>query len=144
MKDICIGGHSGTTIVPLLRTTINDKKHSPEDIQDMCSKIRNAGTVVVEAKKGNGSATLSMAAAGFEIVNAILRGLSGEKGVVECAFVKSDITSASYFASPLEFGLSGVERVLPLPELTQQQQDMFDIALPILKDDIQKGLDFPC
>ena len=35
----------------------------------------------------------------------MLDALSGKQGVVECAFVKSDLLEASYFASPIELGV---------------------------------------
>ena len=42
----------------------------------------------------------------------LLKALSGEANVVECGFVKSDITEASYFATPLLLGKSGLEKNL--------------------------------
>ena len=44
----------------------------------MTVRIQNAGTEVVEAKAGAGSATLSMAYAAARMAEACLRGLSGE------------------------------------------------------------------
>lgn len=38
----------------------------------------------------------------------VLEAMGGKKGVVECAYVKSDVTSASYFATPLLLGVSNV------------------------------------
>ena len=35
----------------------------------------------------------------------MIKGLRGESNVVECAYVKSDVTKASYFATPLRFGV---------------------------------------
>ena len=32
--------------------------------------------------------------------------MGGKKGVVECAYVKSDVTEASYFSTPLLIGVS--------------------------------------
>ncbi len=62
-----IGGHSGTTILPLLsQATVNGLKleFTQEQIEQLTHRIQNAGTEVVEAKAGGGSATLSMAQAG--------------------------------------------------------------------------------
>ena len=36
----------------------------------------------------------------------LLKALRGDSGIVECAFVPSDVTSASYFSTPLELGVS--------------------------------------
>lgn len=59
-----IGGHAGITIIPLLSRT-NPVTSFPEDKVDALTKrIQDAGTEVVKAKAGAGSATLSMAFAG--------------------------------------------------------------------------------
>ncbi len=36
--------------------------------------------------------------------------MNGKKGVVECAFVRSDVTEAEYFATPILLGVSMVHR----------------------------------
>ena len=51
-----IGGHSGTTILPLLSQT--GLSFTDEQIEALTKRIQNAGTEVVEAKAGGGSATL--------------------------------------------------------------------------------------
>ena len=76
------------------------------------NELQEAGTEVVKAKAGAGSATLSMAYAGARFTFSILRALKGEQGVVECAYVKSDVTEASYFATPLILGVSEFSRFL--------------------------------
>jgi len=47
-----------------------------------------------------------MAFAGNRFVQSILEALSGEGGIVECAFVRSDETEAAYFSTPLLLGVS--------------------------------------
>lgn len=54
---------------------------------------RATGTVVVEAKAGKGSATLSMAYAAARMAESTLLGLNGEPNIYECAFVASDVGS---------------------------------------------------
>jgi len=54
-----IGGHSGTTILPLL-SQVADVTFTDEEVASLTYRIQNAGTEVVEAKAGGGSATLSM------------------------------------------------------------------------------------
>jgi len=61
---------------------------------------------VVKAKAGAGSATLSMAMAGARFAFSLIRALRGEKGVVECAYVRSDLTEAKYFSTPIILGVS--------------------------------------
>ncbi|KAH3898704.1 malate dehydrogenase MDH2 SCDLUD_005028 [Saccharomycodes ludwigii] len=62
-QNIVIGGHSGDTIVPV----IQDNELSDNEKLEIINKIRFGGDEVVKAKKGHGSATLSMAYAGFKI-----------------------------------------------------------------------------
>jgi malate dehydrogenase len=54
--------------------------------------LQEAGTEVVEAKAGGGSATLSMAYAAARMAESTLLGLQGEPNMYECAFVQSDVS----------------------------------------------------
>ncbi|KAK4356925.1 hypothetical protein RND71_022535 [Anisodus tanguticus] len=56
-----IGGHAGITILPLLSKTKPSTAFTDEEVQELTVRIQNAGTEVIEAKAGAGSATLSMA-----------------------------------------------------------------------------------
>lgn len=47
---------------------------------------------MVKAKDGAGSATLSMAYAGYLFTSAMLKALAGQSGVVQCAFVENSLT----------------------------------------------------
>ena len=67
---------------------------------------QDAGTEVVKAKAGAGSATLSMAYAGARFAVSLLRALDGEQGVVECSYVRSDVTESPYFSTPILLGVS--------------------------------------
>jgi len=46
-----------------------------------------------------------MAFAGNRFTTSMLQALSGESGVVECGFVRSDETDAKYFSTPLLLGV---------------------------------------
>ena len=54
-----IGGHAGTTILPLL-SQVGGAKFSEEDVAALTHRIQFGGDEVVKAKDGAGSATLSM------------------------------------------------------------------------------------
>jgi malate dehydrogenase len=54
-----IGGHAGTTILPLL-SQVPGTKFSEDDIKKLTHRIQFGGDEVVKAKDGAGSATLSM------------------------------------------------------------------------------------
>jgi malate dehydrogenase len=60
-----IGGHSGETIVPLF-SQVKPSVTIPDDKYDaLVNRVQFGGDEVVKAKDGLGSATLSMAYAGF-------------------------------------------------------------------------------
>lgn len=61
-KVTVIGGHAGTTILPLL-SQVKGAKFSDADIAALTNRIQFGGDEVVKAKDGAGSATLSMVSA---------------------------------------------------------------------------------
>merc|ERR1719309_21818 len=73
-----IGGHSGVTILPLLSKVTPNVSFTQDEIEKLTDRIQNAGTEVVNAKAGAGSATLSMAYAGNEMVSSVLEALNGK------------------------------------------------------------------
>ena len=81
-----VGGHSGPTIVPLLSQIPAGapiEKKGGEELAALVKRIQFGGDEVVKAKGIDigGSATLSMAYAGAEWTDALLRAISGEKDV---------------------------------------------------------------
>lgn len=142
-KDVnvtVIGGHAGITILPLL-SQVPGATFSYADREALTHRIQFGGDEVVKAKAGAGSATLSMAYAGFLFAEGVIKGLKGEQ-VTQCAYVESSITEAPFFASPCKFGPNGVEEVLPFGQLSAYEQDWFDKMMPDLKNQIQKGVAF--
>lgn len=137
-----IGGHSGVTIIPLLSQCKPSVSFDAEKINALTVRIQEAGTEVVKAKAGAGSATLSMAYAGARFAFSLLRGLQGEQNVIECAYVKSNVTEATYFATPLVLGKNGIEKNLGLPALNAFEKSLLEKAIPELKKNIQVGEDF--
>jgi malate dehydrogenase len=137
-----IGGHSGVTIIPLLSQAKPSVKFSDEEIKALTERIQDAGTEVVKAKAGAGSATLSMAHAGARFVDALVKALKGEKSV-HCAYVKSDVVKdVEYFASPVELGPNGVEKVHGYGTLSKFEEQLVQAAVPELQKNIQKGVKF--
>ncbi|GBP54378.1 Malate dehydrogenase, glyoxysomal, partial [Eumeta japonica] len=254
-----IGGHSGVTIIPLLsQSNPPVKLNDQAKIKALTERIQEAGTEVVKAKAGGGSATLSMAFAGARLTDAVLRGLKicpgspsqyasdismleereefwadmrdvlvkcdrneriimlgdingsvgvqqdryekvlskfgdervndnemprgggsivpsllyrlfhkcwkslrvpndccksviillygkaqqGDANVVECAYVKSDVTEAQYFATPVVLGKNGVEKNLGYGKLNEFEQGLLKAAIPELLKNIKTGEDF--
>ncbi|XP_039966574.1 malate dehydrogenase, mitochondrial [Bactrocera tryoni] len=137
-----IGGHSGVTILPIISQCQPAFKGDQATIEKLTVRIQEAGTEVVRAKAGAGSATLSMAYAGARFAGSLLKGLNGEKGVVECSYVQSDITEATFFSTPLILGKNGLQENLGLPKLNDFEKKLLAAALPELKKNIQKGIEF--
>merc|ERR1719228_610467 len=137
-----IGGHAGKTIIPLLSQCTPPVSFPEDERAKLTVRIQDAGTEVVEAKAGTGSATLSMAYAGARFVNSVLEALNGEEGIVECAYVASEETESTYFATPLLLGKHGMQKNLGLGKLTAFEADLLKAALPELAGSIKKGEDF--
>ncbi|WP_281071561.1 malate dehydrogenase [Succinivibrio dextrinosolvens] len=137
-----IGGHSGTTIIPLLSKVIGHEKIAADRIKTLTERIQNAGTEVVEAKAGAGSATLSMATAGARFALKVVKGLMGEPGVNEYAYVEGGSKVAPFFAQAVRFGKNGWDEVIDYGTVSDFEQKLIDEAAPQLATNIKKGVDF--
>ena len=128
-----VGGHSGVTIVPLF----SQSKH--RDLvgdETLLRRVQFGGDEVVQAKDGAGSATLSMAMAGARFAESLLKAAQGEKGVIEPTFVESPLykdQGVNFFASKVELGPSGVEKIYEVGKLDAQEQKLLDACLADLK-----------
>ncbi len=141
VKVPIIGGHSSPTILPLL-SQVEVCGCSLDEVHGLTDHIQNAGTEVVQAKAGGGSATLAMAQAGWLFLQELIRGLSGEPDVVEYAFVQGDPRYGTFFSQPVRFGPEGIAEVLEVGPLNAEEQQALERLLPILQADIQAGIDF--
>jgi malate dehydrogenase len=136
-----IGGHSGTTILPLL-SQVKGVEFSDEEVSSLTHRIQNAGTEVVEAKAGGGSATLSMGQAAARFCLSLAKAMQGED-VVEYTYVQTDDSDdAAFFSHPVRLGKNGVEEILPYGELSAFEQKAKDDMLEGLRGDIKLGVDF--
>eukprot|EP00210_Caulerpa_lentillifera_P007369 g7043.t1 len=146
VKDVdipVIGGHAGTTILPLLSQTSPATSFTDDEIAKLTVRIQNAGTEVVEAKAGAGSATLSMAYAAARMAESCLLGLQGEPDIYECAFVQSNLVpELEFFASKVQLGPEGVAAQLPLGDLSDGEKQGLKELIPILQASIKKGIEF--
>merc|ERR1712136_187466 len=123
-----IGGHAGTTILPLFSQDAAAATIPQDQVPDL-------------DKKGKGSATLSMAYAGAQRGAAVLAGLNGEERT-ECAYVKSSVTELPYFASKVTFGKEGVKTVHPIGQFSSWEETRLKELLPALKEEIDAGLEY--
>ena len=135
-----IGGHSGNTILPLL-SQIEGVEFSEEEQAQLTDRIQNAGTEVVDAKAGGGSATLSMGAAALKLTLSLAKALNGES-VVECAYVQVDDQKTDFFALPVKLGKDGIEEILSYGSINAYEQKVLDEMIETLQGNIKKGIDF--
>ena len=135
-----IGGHSGVTILPLL-SSVDGVELSQADIEALTPRIQEAGTEVVEAKAGAGSATLSMAQAAARFTGSLVAALNGE-AVTECCYVQLGDDSSSFHAQPVVLGKNGVESIPALPALSAYEQKLLDEMRETLDGNISKGIEF--
>jgi len=148
-----VGGHSGETIVPLF-SQAKPALQIPDDRYDkLVNRVQFGGDEVVKAKDGAGSATLSMAFAGFRFAESVLRAQKGEKGIVEPTFVYlpgvaggeaiAKATGLDFFSVPVELGVSGAEKAVNVLEaITEQEKKLLAAAVAGLKGNIEKGIEF--
>ncbi|KAK6841627.1 malate dehydrogenase [Apiospora arundinis] len=149
-----IGGHSGETIVPLFSQITPSGVTVPDDKYDaLVNRVQFGGDEVVKAKDGAGSATLSMAYAGYRFAEKVLKAAKGEKGLVEPSFVYlpgvpggkeiAEKTGCDFFSVPIELGPNGAEKATNvLGNITAKEQTLLDACTKGLKDNITKGVTF--
>lgn len=135
-----VGGHAGTTIVPLLSQANPPVKFDDATRDSLTHRIMFGGDEVVKLKAGGGSATLSMAFAGAEFADRVMAGLSGEKGVIECTFVESTITKAKFFSSPVTLGKEGVETIHDVGVINEYEKKLIADMMPDLIAQAEKGV----
>ncbi|WP_145513171.1 malate dehydrogenase [Yersinia massiliensis] len=136
-----IGGHSGVTILPLL-SQIPGISFTEQEVASLTKRIQNAGTEVVEAKAGGGSATLSMGQAAARFGLSLVRALQGESNVVECSYVEGDGKYARFFAQPILLGKNGVAECKDIGKLSAFEQQALESMLDVLHQDIELGEKF--
>ena len=94
-------------------------------------------------RTGEGSATLSMAYAGAQFTEQLLRAMMGHKGVVECCFTGHKVHSdVDYFSTMTLLGPDGAEEALPYGDLSAFEEANMAAMLPDLAKQIQKGIAF--
>lgn len=154
-KDVTvIGGHSGSTIVPVV---LNPKLRDALKpyYQKFVHRVQFGGDEVVKAKAGAGSATLSMAFAGYRFANSILKSLSGEKvrgiptfvylpGINGGVQVQSKLSKVDYFSVPVELengSVSSVDASI-LTSLSSEEKKLVNESIRQLAGNIDKGKKF--
>ncbi|KAL5454078.1 hypothetical protein PMIN06_005178 [Paraphaeosphaeria minitans] len=148
-----IGGHSGETIVPLFSQATPSVEIPSDKLDALVKRVQFGGDEVVKAKDGAGSATLSMAYAGFRFAEKVLKAAAGEKGITEPSYVYlpgvpggdaiAKTVGVEYFSVPIELGTSGVEKAVDVVgKANDHEKKLLEEAYKGLKDNIAKGVDF--
>eukprot|EP00759_Apiculatamorpha_spiralis_P005432 PhF_6_TR13271/c0_g1_i1/m.21035/K00024/mdh; malate dehydrogenase len=140
-----IGGHSGSTIIPLF-SQLPGTPIPAQEAAKMFVRVQDAGTEVVNAKAGAGSATLSMAAAGARFALNLVSALRGDSNPIVYTYVDTDgaygTNLASYFAVPVALGKQGVAARLPIGKLSAEEEKALGTGLKDLKANIEAGIKY--
>ncbi|MEW7979570.1 MAG: malate dehydrogenase [Candidatus Sedimenticola endophacoides] len=141
---LVMGGH-GPTMIPLIRTAtiggvpITDLL-SPERIEAVAERTRNAGTEIVSLL-GSGSAFVSSAAAIAEMVEAHVR--DKRRVIASAAYCQGEYGVDGYFMGvPCVIGAAGVEQVIEFP-LTPDEQRLFDNSFGAVQASVRKVRENP-
>ena len=103
-----------------------------DKLDTLVNRIQFGGDEVVKAKDGAGSATLSMAMAGARFAESLLKAAQGQTGVIEPTFVDSPLykdQGVEFFASNVELGPDGVQKINPVGKLTQHEEQLLQACL---------------
>ncbi len=146
---ISIGGHSGTTIVPILNAWARNL--SSEKYDALLHRVQYGGDEVVKAKQGRGSATLSMATAGYRFVSSLSAALREGKTVQEVAFVNfaqlpgsvpdSVKAHVEYLSLPFSLNAQGVQFV-QFPTISAKEEKLLAVAVGQLRQEVARGVNF--
>jgi len=136
-----IGGHAGITIIPVLSQASPAISLPQDQIVALTERIQDAGTEVVKAKDGAGSATLSMAFAAARFADNLLTAQAGNE-VTEYAYIPSDVTDSTYFSSKLTLNANGVAANHGLGDLNDYEKELVAAAVPELMKTVTKGENF--
>jgi len=148
-----IGGHSGETIVPLFSQSKPSVEIPQDKLDALVNRVQFGGDEVVKAKDGAGSATLSMAYAGYRFAEKVIKAAKGEKGIVEPSFVYlpgvqggdaiAKATGTEFFSVPIELGPNGAEKAIDVvSSANEYEQKLLKACYEGLSGNISKGIEF--
>lgn len=155
---VVVGGHSGETIVPLYSIGSTAKVYnglSDAEKAKLINRVQFGGDEVVQAKNGAGSATLSMAYAGYRLAESILKSFS-QSGIVEMTYLNLDdsikgaseakklVSGLDFFSLPCVLGKNGIEEVKydVLNQANDDEKKLLTVAIEQLGKNIEKGVKF--
>lgn len=156
-----VGGHSGDTIVPLFSLASEQYRLPQDQLEELVHRVQYGGDEVVKAKNGQGSATLSMAHAAFQVVKSFMPLLTGETDSVSGIYYVSLldrsgaplcagaakllplIDQCAYFAAPVTVargrGVVALDHTFLASSSAYERETLLPLCLPKLKTGIQAG-----
>ncbi|KAI9708709.1 MAG: hypothetical protein M1828_002672 [Chrysothrix sp. TS-e1954] len=148
-----IGGHSGETIVPLWSQAKPAVKIPADKLDAITNRVQFGGDEVVKAKDGAGSATLSMAYAGFRFAERLMKAVKGQSSAIEPTFMYMpgvpggqaivDKTGCDFFSVPVELDASGAKQAHDVvSSANEYEQKLLQACYTGLKTNIQNGVEF--
>lgn len=137
-----IGGHSLVTMIPLLSQCKPHINFSENETEALFNKIRTAGDEVMKAKRGNGTAQLSMAYSAAYFIFEQLKAMTGKPDVVQCGYSMNNIHKTEYFSSKLLLGKDGIIKDLGLGKLSNFEKEKLNEAIPLILKDVETGRKF--
>ncbi|GJN10928.1 hypothetical protein PR202_ga29076 [Eleusine coracana subsp. coracana] len=130
-----VGGPAGPAALPLLSKARPKAAFTEEEVEVITARVRE--------RAGTDEAPLSAAYAAARLVEAALRGLGGEGGVYECAYVQSQVVpELPFFACRVRLGKEGVEEVVgsELRGVSDYEARALEELKPLLKASIDRGV----
>jgi len=148
-----IGGHSGETIVPLFSLAKPSVNIPADKLDALTYRVQFGGDEVVKAKDGAGSATLSMAYAGYRFAEKVIRAVKGESGIIEPSYVYlpgveggaevAKATGCEFFSVPVELGPNGTKKVFNIvSQANDYEKKLLEACYKGLGGNISKGIEF--
>nr|XP_003188909.1 malate dehydrogenase [Aspergillus niger CBS 513.88] len=128
-----VGGHSGETIVPLFSKAAPAFQIPADKYDALVNRVQFGGDEVVKAKDGAGSATLSMAYAGFRFAQSVIKAAQGQSGIVEPTFV---------YLPGIAGGEDISKAINVLDGVTEKEKTLIEACTKGLKGNIEKGIEF--
>lgn len=119
----------------------------------MITGVQFGGDEVVKAKDGAGSATLSMAYAGFRFAEKLLKAVKGGSTIIEPTFVYlpgveggaeiQKLTGCDFFSVPVELGPQGAHKAINVvSQANDYEKKLLEACYNGLKGNITKGIEF--
>lgn len=123
------------TTVPLL--SLSNCNTSMKLYPQLVKHVREAGTDIIMANQNQAVPTLAMAYTAAKFANCLCMAIEGTASPILTALVKSDLTDAKYFCSPIIVGKDGISEHLNIPTLNKVEEQLLAASLPALIQQIE-------